>query len=286
MHLSPVMNIPYIPTSTSTKPASSKPRRRQGDPTPVPVPVPAPRLVPGERRVKPRLSKPSLDPVLESDQRLSRDVEQMVVAAEVTKVTRKRSLPILSRRRDNFFEEDHVSRQTDEPGDRARNDSVILVEIKTNVIIDDEFTFITELSEYVSLRYNRPASCVVTTLQHGVCMQFGASSEPSYTMKIEALARDVQSAMNKRNIALLQTHMKQALDIPSSRGYVRFVPVTEECTGRKGNTVAGEVAVAMQQAQPGTERRGSIRTPRRRSSKVGSGKGISSNNGNYILDTS
>lgn len=105
-------------------------------------------------------------------------------------------------------------------------------------------------------------------------MQFGASSEPSYTMKIEALARDVQSAMNKRNIALLQTHMKQALDIPSSRGYMRFVPVTEECTGRKGNTVAGEVAVAMQQAQPGTERRGSIRTPRRRSSKVGSGKGL------------
>ncbi|WZH42631.1 Tautomerase/MIF superfamily [Fusarium acuminatum] len=268
MHLSPVMNIPYIPTNTSTKPVNSKPRQRQGDPTP----VPAPRPVTGERRVKPRLSKPSLDPVLESDQRLSRDVEQMVVAAEVTKVTRKYSLPILSRRRDSLFEEGYVSRQADEPGDRVRNDSVILVEIKTN--IDDEFTFITELSDYTSLRYNRPASCVVTTLQHGVCMQFGASSEPSYTMKIEALARDVQAAMDKRNIALLQTHMKQALDIPSSRGYVRFVPIAEECTGRKGNTVAGEVAVAMQQAQPVTERRGSIRAPRRRSSKVGFGEGF------------
>lgn len=58
-----------------------------------------------------------------------------MVAAEVTKVTRKRSLPILSRRRDNSFEEDYVSRQTDEPGDRVRNESVILVEIKTNVIV-------------------------------------------------------------------------------------------------------------------------------------------------------
>jgi hypothetical protein len=91
-------------------------------------------------------------------------------------------------------------------------------------------------------------------------------------MKIEALARDVQAAMNKRNIALLQMHMKQALDIPSSRGYVRFVPVTEECAGRKGNTVAGEVAVAMEQAQPVTERRGSIRAPKRGSSKVGFGQ--------------
>lgn len=131
-------------------------------------------------------------------------------------------------------------------------------------------------------------------------MQFGASSEPSYTMKIEALARDVQSAMNKRNIALLQTHMKQALDIPSSRGYVRFVPVTEECTGRKGNTVAGEVAVAMQQAQPVTERRGSIRTPEEGPARWALEKvlnsvgfilillsvGISNNNRNCILDTS
>jgi hypothetical protein len=130
MHLSPVMSISYIPANTSAKPANSKPRQRQE----VPTAVPAPRLVPGERRVKPRLSKPSLDPVLESDQRLSRDVEQMV-AVEATKVTRKRSLPILSRRRDNFFEEDYVSRQTDEPGDRVRNESVILVEIKTNVIV-------------------------------------------------------------------------------------------------------------------------------------------------------
>jgi hypothetical protein len=124
------MNIPYIPANTSTKPANSKPRQRQE----VPTPVPAPRLVPGERRVKPRLSKPSLDPVLESDQQLSRDVEQMV-AAEVDKVTRKHSLPILSRRRDNFFEEDFISGQADEPGDRALNESVILAEIKTNVIV-------------------------------------------------------------------------------------------------------------------------------------------------------
>ena len=130
MHLSPVMSIPYIPSNISTGPANSKPRQTRDPPTS----VPAPRLVPGERRIKPRLSKPSLDPVLESDQRLSKDVEQMV-SGEATKVTRKHSLPILSRRRSDFFEETFSSRHADDPGDRIRNESVVLAEIKTNVIV-------------------------------------------------------------------------------------------------------------------------------------------------------
>ncbi|KAF4971687.1 hypothetical protein FSARC_1565 [Fusarium sarcochroum] len=263
MHLAPVMGIPYIPSSVSTGSANSKPRQTRDPPTS----LPAPRLVPGERRVKPRLSKPSLDPVLESDQLLSRDVEHMV-SGEATKVTRKHSLPILSRRRSDFLEEAFASRHSDDPGDRIRNESVVLAEIKTNVIIDDEFTFITELSEYLSLRYNRPASSIVTTLQHGICIQFGGSCEPAYTMTIEALARDVQTATNKRNMALFQRHMEQALGIPMSRGFLRFVPVAEDCAGWKGNTVAGEVAEAIEQAHPVTERRGSIRAPRRKSSKA------------------
>jgi len=75
--------------------------------------------------------------------------------------------------------------------------------------IEDEFTFISELSEYLSIRYNRPASCIVTTLQHGICIQFGGSCDPSYTIKTEALTRDMQPAANKRNVALLQRHMEQ-----------------------------------------------------------------------------
>ncbi|KAJ4264790.1 hypothetical protein NW762_005033 [Fusarium torreyae] len=133
MHLSPVMSIPYIPGDISTGPANSKPRQTRDPPTL----VSAPRLVPGERRIKPRLSKPSLDPVLESDQRLSRDVEQMV-SGEATKVTRKHSLPILSRRRSDFFEEAFSSRRSDDPGDTIRNESVVLAEIKTNVIRHEE----------------------------------------------------------------------------------------------------------------------------------------------------
>jgi hypothetical protein len=135
MHLSPAMALPYIPSRTSTKPPNSKPRQKQE--TPVSAPAPAtnttPRLLPGERRFKPRLSRPSLDPVLESDQRLSRDVEQ-IVSGDAAKVTRKQSLPILTRKRSDFFEEAFGSKHTQDHGDRIRNESPVLVEIKTNVI--------------------------------------------------------------------------------------------------------------------------------------------------------
>lgn len=128
MYLSPAMALPYIPSRTSTKPPNSKPRQKQE--TPVSASAPAPNTTP---RVKPRLSRPSLDPVLESDQRLSRDVEQ-IVSGDAAEVTRKRSLPILTRKRSDFFEEAFGSKHTQDPGDRIRNESPVLVEIKTNVI--------------------------------------------------------------------------------------------------------------------------------------------------------
>ncbi|KAF5711838.1 macrophage migration inhibitory factor [Fusarium globosum] len=268
MHLSPAMALPYIPSRTSTKPPNSKPRQKQE----TPASAPAPRLLPGERRVKPRLSRPSLDPVLESDQRLSREVEQ-IASGDAAKVTRKQSLPILTRHRSDFFEEAFGPKHTQDPGDRIRNESPVLVEIKTNVIaswraIEDEFTFITELSEYLSLRYNRPASSVVITVQHGICIQFGGGSDACYTMTIEALARDVQTTTNKRNIALFQRHMEQALRIPPSKGFLRFVPLAEDCAGWKGNTLAGHITEVIEETQAMAERQGSIRAPRRRSSKV------------------
>lgn len=133
MHLSTVITIPSVPTNPPTQPPNSKPRPRpRQEPS---SPTPAPRLVPGERRVKPRLSKPSLDPVLESDQRLSRDVEQ-IISGDASKVTRKHSLPILSRRRD--ISDDLVSlKHTDEVGYGIRCSSVVLAEIKTNVIVSE-----------------------------------------------------------------------------------------------------------------------------------------------------
>jgi hypothetical protein len=75
---------------------------------------------------------------LESDQRLSRDVKQLV-SGDASKVTRKHSLPILSRRRGEISEETVSLQQSDEVGDRVRCASVVVAEIKTNVIVSDQY---------------------------------------------------------------------------------------------------------------------------------------------------
>lgn len=91
------------------------------------------------------------------------------------------------------------------------------------------------------MRYSRPLNSIVVTLQHSVHMVFSGSAEPCYVLTIQALDHHVQETTNKRNVALIQRHMEQALRVPAHRGVVRFVPVSEECFGWSGRTVAGEI---------------------------------------------
>ncbi|KAF4983884.1 hypothetical protein FZEAL_825 [Fusarium zealandicum] len=256
------MNIPQTPRRGSIEPVDAKPRQ-----TREPRPLPVPRLPSSERRVKPRLSKSSLDPVMEIDHRLPGDAQNQH-PVNVTRATKRQSLPDLSKRRGDYFEETFAARDMDNPGDRVRSESIVLAEVKTNVIVNDEYTFVSELSEHLALRYNRPLSSIVVTLQQGACLLFSGSCDPAYIMTVEALACYAQTATNKRNVALLQRHIEQALGIPAARGLLRFVPVPEECAGWKGKTVAGEVAEAIVQAQTVFERRNSIKTPKRKSSKA------------------
>lgn len=72
-------------------------------------------------------------------------------------------------------------------------------------------------------------------------MLFGNSFDPAYTMTISALPHQVQATTNKRNVVLLQRHMEKALGVPPTRGFVRFMPVPEECTGWNGKTATGEM---------------------------------------------
>ncbi|KAM5382658.1 hypothetical protein ACJZ2D_002448 [Fusarium nematophilum] len=274
MHLSSAMSHTRNPLEGSREPADAMSRQIREPPRP----LPAPRVPPSERKAKPRLSKPSLEPVIEGDQRLLRD-NPIWLPGDTIEVAKKPSLPELSKRRGEYFEGAFASRDADDLGDRVRNASIVMAEVKTNVIVrrpcypspslrvHDEYTFVSELSEHIALRYHRPASSVVVMLQHGACILFSGTCDPAYTMTVSALACYVQTATNKRNVALLQRHMEQALGIPATRGCLRFVPVAEECAGWRGKTVAGEIADAAEQSQAGVEHRDVIKPPRRKSSK-------------------
>lgn len=69
----------------------------------------------------------------------------------------------LARRKNEYFEEAFALRSNG-GGDRnplrerIRSDSIVLLELKTNVIVGDEFIFITELSAKLAERFQRPLS--------------------------------------------------------------------------------------------------------------------------------
>ncbi|KAI1861353.1 uncharacterized protein JN550_010883 [Neoarthrinium moseri] len=150
--------------------------------------------------------------------------------------------PELAKRRSAFYESEFaVGREIDPTKDRVRNDAIVLAELRTNVIIQDEFTFITDLSYHLSNRYQRSVSSIVINLQHGCCMMFGGSFDPAYTLTIFALPSLVQPITNKRNAALIQAHMMETLGVVPSRGYLRFVSTPEEDVAICGKTVAGEM---------------------------------------------
>ncbi|KAK4225508.1 Tautomerase/MIF superfamily [Podospora fimiseda] len=153
------------------------------------------------------------------------------------------SKPELAKQRSriDFFEDVFSLNETSSARERVHGDAVVMAEVKTNVIISDEFTFITTLSYHLSTRYQRPVTSIVVTLQHGACMFFGGSFDPAYVMSIFALPSQLLPTTNKRNTALIQKHMEEAIGVVPARGVLRFVPATEEQLASNGKTVAGEI---------------------------------------------
>ncbi|KAK8034778.1 hypothetical protein PG993_009773 [Apiospora rasikravindrae] len=150
--------------------------------------------------------------------------------------------PALAKKKSAYYENEFAATRESNPAlDRVRNEAIVMAELKTNVIIDDEFSFITDFSYHISNRYQRPMSSIVVNVQHSMCIMFGGSFEPAYTLTIHALPSLVQPTTNKRNAALMQTHIQDTLGVPASRGYVRFEATPEANMAYGGKTVAGEM---------------------------------------------
>ncbi|KAK4163455.1 Tautomerase/MIF superfamily [Cladorrhinum sp. PSN259] len=180
--------------------------------------------------------------LIEGDQHL-RTIDRPPPGDVISRVYKAQSKPELVKQRSriDFFEEAFSVNENSSARERVHGDAIVMAEVKTNVIISDEFTFITELSYHLSTRYQRPVTSIVVTLQHGACMFFGGSFEPAYVMSIFALASQLLPTTNKRNTALIQKHMEEAIAVGPSRGVLRFVPAMEEQLACNGKTVSGEI---------------------------------------------
>ncbi|CAK7208615.1 hypothetical protein SBRCBS47491_000151 [Sporothrix bragantina] len=203
--------------------------------------APTPLLVKGDRHLLRDIDRPP--PGDPSTQLRSRRRSLLQVGGDAGPQTAKEreSSGSVARKRSQYFEDAFSARDADtSPAkERVRSEAPVLAEVRTNVIVGDEFTVVTELSAHLALRYRRPLSSIVVTLQHGACICFGGSFAPAYVMTVTALPAQLQPATNKRNAALIQQHMEESLGVPPSRGHLQFVAVPEANLAYGGKTAVG-----------------------------------------------
>jgi hypothetical protein len=117
----------------------------------------------------------------------------------------------------------------------------VIAELRTNVIVKDEFTLVTDLSYNLVKRYNRPASAIMVKLDHSACLALGGTFDPCYILTITAVSSHMGPTMNKRNAALIQSFMADILSVPPNRGIIKFHQMPEENLAINGTTILGEL---------------------------------------------
>ena len=107
--------------------------------------------------------------------------------------------------------------------------------------IRDEYLFLDELSQHLSQRYQRPTSSIFINLDHSACLLFAGTFDSAYVLTINALASQLLPATNKRNTALIQSHMASSLGVLPDRGVIRFCAIADEFLATKGTTYSGHI---------------------------------------------
>ncbi|CAL8574674.1 hypothetical protein XPA_000629 [Xanthoria parietina] len=195
-------------------------------------------------------------------------------AALIAMVNKDRTSTDLSRRKSQFYSEVFAYREPNLTArDRVHRYSVITAEVKTNVIVKDEYIFLQDLSQHLSQRYQRPVSSIFITLNHSECLLYAGTFDSAYIMTITALPSQIQPTTNKRNAVMMQTFMADSLGVTPERGVIRFVGIAEEYLATNGNTVLGDIENLSRESGEdggnGAQRSGTVRRGRsRRSSKA------------------
>lgn len=151
--------------------------------------------------------------------------------------------PTTSRSRAQFYEDSfqYKAGATSSARERVIKDAPIIAELRTNVIIKDEYTLVTDLSHHLSTRYQRPETSIMITVNHSACLLLGGSFEPTYILEINALPVQLQPTTNKRNAALIQQFMCESVGVTPDRGIIKFVPIQEESLAMNGMTILGDI---------------------------------------------
>ena len=107
--------------------------------------------------------------------------------------------------------------------------------------IRDEYLFLDELSLHLSQRYQRPTSSIFINLDHSACLLFAGTFDSAYVLTITALPSQLLPTTNKRNTALIQSHMASSLGVLPDRGIIHFVAIADGYLATKGTTYSGHI---------------------------------------------
>ncbi|KAI9829958.1 MAG: hypothetical protein M1819_005930 [Sarea resinae] len=151
----------------------------------------------------------------------------------------------LSKSRHKFYGELFADRQHPSPmREQAHQDSIVTVEMHTNILVTDEFNFMTQFSSYLAQRYRRAESSIMITFHHSSCLILGGVFEKAYVLTITALPSEVQPTTNKRNAALLTDFLSKYFTCSPDRSIIHFQALAEENLARAGTTVLGHIEAA------------------------------------------
>ena len=90
----------------------------------------------------------------------------------------------------------------------------------------------TDLSNHIASRYQRPESAIMITITHSACLMYGGTFEPAYLLNVSAVESHTQAATNKRNTTLMQGFLSEILGVTPDRGIVRTACATARREGR------------------------------------------------------
>jgi len=108
--------------------------------------------------------------------------------------------------------------------------------------VNDDWTICHDIAQFVARRYDRDEKDVMVSVQHGVCVFFQGCFSPSYMLTLSLQPGDLSPALNRRNAAILQTQLHEAIGVHPQRGIIRFDTVPDDCLAWNGATVTSMAA--------------------------------------------
>ncbi|PGH26455.1 hypothetical protein AJ80_01768 [Polytolypa hystricis UAMH7299] len=148
----------------------------------------------------------------------------------------------MAKKRSQYFDEVFASREPyNTPRHRVNQDSIVVVEIKTNIPIKDDFQVVSDIAFHLAQIFQRPENSILLHVVHNACLMLGLSYEPAYLATVSALPYLIAPVTNLRNTVLIQAAINDTLGIPSNRGVVKFEAMPEENFATNGATIKDEI---------------------------------------------